>query len=275
MATPIGNLGDITRRAVETLGSVDEIVAEDTRRTRQLLSHLGLSTRLSAYHQHNEAAATPAIVERLQSGHDIAVVSDAGTPAVSDPGERLVAAAIETGIEVVPVPGASAVLAALVASGLDASRFTFLGYPPRKRGELERFFGSISEDPATMIILESPRRVTSTLAAAAEILGADRRACVAREITKMHEEFIRGTLAELRERFTEPAKGEITVVIEGASETAPEPLDDAEIRQRYATLLAEGLSATEARRLLVETTGMRRRDVYRAIHLADSSKTET
>ncbi len=275
MATPIGNLGDITARAAETLGSVDRVLAEDTRRTRQLLSHLGLNTPLSAHHQHNEAAATPGVITALLAGEDFAVVSDAGTPAISDPGERLVAAAIEAGVRVVPIPGASAVLAALVASGLPADRFVFLGYPPRKKGELKRFFEGESENPATMIILESPRRLATTIRLAGEVLGAERRACVGREITKLHEEFRRGTLGELLDSLEDAVKGEITLVIEGATASAPAPVSDDELRRRYALLLAEGIEAGEARRQLTRATGRRRRDVYRAIHLADQSEPDT
>jgi 16S rRNA (cytidine1402-2'-O)-methyltransferase len=269
VATPIGNLGDITRRAVEILGAVDMILAEDTRHTRKLLSHLGIKVPTSAYHAHNEARATPGALAALENGDQLALVSDAGTPAVSDPGSRLVRAAITAGIEVVPVPGASAVLAALVASGLPTERFTFLGYPPRKAGELARFLGDVADSSATLILLESPRRVGTTLRAAAKELGAARQACVARELTKTHEEFMRGTLSDLAEAIDAPLRGEVTLVIEGAPPGDVVQLDAATLRDRYAVLLAEGIAPKAALKRLVEVTGMRRRDVYRAIHSAN------
>jgi len=267
VATPIGNLGDITRRAVEILGSVDAILAEDTRHTRKLLSHLGLKVPLRAYHAHNEAKATAGAVAALEGGSHLALVSDAGTPAVSDPGFRLVQAAIAADIEIIPVPGPSAVLAALVASGLPTERFTFLGYPPRKAGELARFLDEVADSTATLILLESPRRVATTLRAAANALGQTRKACVARELTKAHEEFLRGTLGELADTIEEPLRGEVTLVIEGATAGDVTALDDDTLRDRYAVLLAEGIAPKDALKRLVEVTGMRRRDVYRALHL--------
>jgi len=269
VATPIGNLGDITRRAVEILGSVDAILAEDTRHTRKLLSHLGLKVPLRAYHAHNEAKATAGAVAALEGGSHLALVSDAGTPAVSDPGFRLVQAAIAADIEIIPVPGPSAVLAALIASGLPTERFTFLGYPPRKAGELARFLDEVADSTATLILLESPRRVATTLRAAANALGQTRKACVARELTKAHEEFLRGTLGELADTIEEPLRGEVTLVIEGATAGDVAALDDDTLRDRYAVLLAEGIAPKDALKRLVEVTGMRRRDVYRALHLAD------
>jgi len=271
VATPIGNLGDITRRAVEILGAVDAILAEDTRHTRKLLSHLGLKIPLRAYHAHNEAKATPGTVAALAAGAQFALVSDAGTPAVSDPGHRLVQAAIEAGIEIVPVPGASAVLAALVASGLPTDRFTFLGYPPRKAGELARFLDEVAGSTATLIFLESPRRVATTLRAAAVALGGTRRACIARELTKAHEEFLRGTLSELAAAIETPLKGEVTLVIEGTTGNDVVELDAATLQHRYEVLLAEGIAPKAALKRLVEVTGMRRRDVYRALHLGADS----
>jgi len=267
VATPIGNLGDITRRAIAVLGSVDAVLAEDTRHTRKLLSHLGLKVPLRAYHEHNEAKATARAVAALEAGAHLALVSDAGTPAVSDPGFRLVQAAIAAEIEIVPVPGPSAVLAALVASGLPTDRFTFLGYPPRKAGELARFFDDVASSSATLILLESPRRVATTLRAAANALGAARRVCIARELTKAHEEFLRGTLSALAELIEQPLQGEVTLVVEGATGDAVVELDAATLKNRYAVLLAQGIVPREALKLLIEATGMRRRDVYRALHL--------
>ncbi len=273
VATPIGNLGDISRRAVEILGSVDAILAEDTRHTRKLLSHLGLKVPLRAYHAHNEAKATPGAIAALENGDNLALVSDAGTPAVSDPGSRLVRAAIDAAIEVVPVPGPSAVLAALVASGLPTERFTFLGYPPRKAGELARFLGEVADSRATLILLESPRRVATTLRAAAKALGETRRACIARELTKAYEEFLRGTLSELAGSIEEPLRGEVTLVIEGATGGDVVQLDPTTLRNRYAVLLAEGITPKAALKRLVEATGMRRRVIYRALHSEDDPDT--
>jgi 16S rRNA (cytidine1402-2'-O)-methyltransferase len=267
VATPIGNLGDITRRAVEILGSVDMILAEDTRHSRKLLSHLGLKVPLRAYHEHNEAQASAAAVAQLLEGASLALISDAGTPAVSDPGFRLVQAAAAAGIDIVPIPGPSAVLAALVASGIATDSFTFLGYPPRKAGELDRFFAAIAERPETLILLESPRRVGTTLRAAVSALGADRDACIARELTKAHEEFRRGALGDLADAVTGPLRGEVTLVVAGAGAVRAAALDPATLRERYAVLLAEGVAPREARKLLAETSGMRRREVYRALHL--------
>lgn len=272
VATPIGNLGDLTRRAAEVLAEVDAVLAEDTRRTRKLLSHLGLRVPLRAHHEHNEAETAPALIEELRGGARLALVSDAGTPAVSDPGYRLVAAAVEAGIDVVPIPGPSAVLAALVGSGLPTDRFLFAGYPPRKPGERERFFRDLAAEPGTLVLLESPRRIGATVATAAEVLGPGRRAAIGRELTKAHEEFLRGALGELATALDAPLRGEVTLCIEGAATDAPVAAVDAdELRARYATLLAEGLDPAAARKALGGATGMRRRDVYRALHLeADS-----
>ncbi len=276
VATPIGNLGDISRRAIEVLGAVDAVLAEDTRHTRKLLSHLGIKVPLRAYHAHNEAKATVDAILALARGSQLALVSDAGTPAISDPGSRLVEAAIADGFEVVPIPGPSAVLAALVASGLPTERFTFLGYPPRKAGELARFLGEAAASSATLILLESPRRVGTTLRAAAAAFGDQRRVCIARELTKAHEEFRRGTLGALAASIEEPLRGEVTLVIEGATGGDVRALDDATLRDRHAVLLAQGISPKTALKHLVEATGMRRRDVYRALHLGtESDDTDT
>lgn len=270
VATPIGNLADITRRATEILATADLILAEDTRHTRKLLSHLELSTPLRAYHQHNEAQATAKALRELEAGAQLALVSDAGTPAVSDPGARLVAAAITAGFVVVPVPGPSAVLAALVASGLPTERFTFLGYPPRKASERRRFLEDARADPGTLVLLESPRRLATTLKAALETLGG-RPACVARELTKKHEEFIRGSLSELAAAFEVPPRGEVTLVIGGATDAIAAPVDDEELRRRHAALLAAGVAPKAALKQLARTTGRHRREVYGAIHLLAGS----
>jgi 16S rRNA (cytidine1402-2'-O)-methyltransferase len=218
VATPIGNLGDTTTRAVETLRSVDAIAAEDTRRTRKLLSHFEIRTPLLAYHEHNEERAARGIVERLVRGDSIALVSDAGTPLVSDPGFRLVQLAIASGVEVVPIPGASSITAALSASGLPPQPFYFGGFLPRKSGARRRRLDEIADLSGTLVFCESPHRVAAALADAADVLGP-RRAAIAREMTKVHEEFIRGTLLELADVASSGGlRGEMVLLIEGAGE---------------------------------------------------------
>ena len=215
VATPIGNLDDMTLRALHILESVPLIAAEDTRHTLKLLTHFGLRRPLISLHAHNESRQLQTILGRLQQ-HDIALVSDAGTPALSDPGVRLVSAAVAAGQPVVPVPGPSAVLAALVSSGLPTNQFTFLGFLPRKRGELERALRDAGEAKRTFVFFESPHRIAKTLAIMASVLGP-RSLVVAREITKVHEEFIRGTPATLLEHFDKaPPRGELTVVVAGS-----------------------------------------------------------
>jgi 16S rRNA (cytidine1402-2'-O)-methyltransferase len=215
VATPIGNLDDMTLRALHVLESVPLIAAEDTRRTMKLLNHFGLHRPMISLHARNEARQLASIMSRLKE-QDIALVSDAGTPALSDPGVRLVSAALAAGHPVVPVPGPSAVLAALVTSGLPTNQFTFLGFLPRKRGELERVLREAGEARRTFIFFESPHRLLKTLAIMASTLGR-RSVVVAREISKVHEEFLRGTPATLLEHFEKsPPRGELTVVVAGS-----------------------------------------------------------
>lgn len=214
VATPIGNLDDITLRALHVLEAVPLIAAEDTRRTLKLLTHFGLRRPLVSLHARNERRQLDSILQRLAQ-HDVAVVSDAGTPALSDPGVRLVSAALQRGFPVVPVPGPSAVLAALVASGLPTNQFTFLGYLPRKPGELERLLHRVGDENRTIVFFESPHRLVRTLAIMAPTLG-DRPLVVARELTKTHEEFLRGTAATLLGHYQKtPPRGEVTVVVAG------------------------------------------------------------
>ena len=215
VATPIGNLGDATPRSIEVLRSVDAIAAEDTRRTRKLLAHFGITTRLLAYHDHNEERASRELLERIEGGEDIALVSDAGTPLVADPGYRLVSSCAERGMEVVAVPGPSAVVAALSIAGLPPQPFHFAGYLPRKSGQRRTRLASLAGLPCTVVYYESPHRITAALKDMHEVLG-DRKAVVARELTKVHEEILRGTLGELSavaERRN--LKGEIVVVVGG------------------------------------------------------------
>jgi len=214
VSTPIGNLGDFTFRAVDTLKSVQLIAAEDTRVSGRLLKHYAISTPMLPYHDHNKEQATPGLLRKLEGGDDLALISDAGTPLISDPGFFLVRAVVAQNIEVIPIPGASAMLAALVAAGLPSDRFTFEGFLPRKKGRQTRF-KMLAEDPRTIILYESPHRVARTLRDIVEYMG-DRQVVIAREITKKFEEFIRGTASEIREQLdTRSIKGEVVIMIGG------------------------------------------------------------
>lgn len=263
VSTPIGNLGDLSPRAVETLAGVSLVLAEDTRHSRHLLDHFGIRAPLASHHEHNEARTTPALVERLLAGESMAIISDAGTPLLSDPGARLVRAAIDAGVAVVPVPGASALLAALVASGIPADRFTFYGFLPRKGRERSELLGEIAALRHTAVVYEAPGRVAGTMAELAG-LAADRQAAVARELTKQFEEVRRGTVGELARYYEDsPPRGEVVLVIEGA---APPPLDEEAVRQRARALRAEGVSAREVARTLVAEHGVARNTAYRLAH---------
>lgn len=264
VSTPIGNLGDLSPRAVEVLRSVAAILAEDTRHTRVLCERFEIRTPLVAYHEHNEAAATPGLVARLQGGESLALVSDAGTPLLSDPGARLVRAAIEAGVPVSPVPGPSALLAALVGSGLPADRFTFYGFLPRKGGERTRTLAEIAALGHTAVLYEAPGRVAETLRALAEAGAGERATVVARELTKQYEEFRRGTAAELAGYYEgRDPRGEVVIVVEGARVAAP---DEEALRARAAALRAEGMSARDVMRVLMETAHAPRNLAYRIAH---------
>jgi len=264
VATPIGNLEDVTLRALRVLREAALVLAEDTRRTRILLERHAIAARPLSLHAHNEAARTAEVLAALAAGRDVALVSDAGTPLVSDPGERLVAAAIAAGHAVVPVPGPSAVLAALAASGLPAVPFAFLGFAPRRAGERAERFAAWCGRPETLVLFESPNRLAATLRALVDALG-ERPACVARELTKRHEEWARGTLSELAERFAAGARGEVTIVVGGApaGEAAPaaraEPVD---LDARIAALAAAGRGAREIAVALARETDLPRRELY-------------
>lgn len=260
VATPIGNLQDITLRALETLKSVDFVICEDTRHSRGLLSHFGINRPLVSMPAFDEGQRVDELVERLQT-QTAALVTDAGTPAISDPGEKLVAASIARGVSVVPIPGASAVVAALSASGLPTGRFQFVGFLPRKPGDREELLGELSALRATLIFYESPRRLAETLLDLERGLGP-RRACVARELTKVHEELVRGTLGELAQRYaqSEPL-GEITLLVEGR--TAVERWSEERVRAALEARLGQGASLKSASGEIAEAAGWRARDVYR------------
>lgn len=260
VATPIGNLEDVTLRALRILGEADVVLAEDTRRTRVLLEHHGVKARARSLHAHNEARRTEEALSELEAGATVALVSDAGTPLVSDPGHRLVRAAAAAGHEVVSVPGASAALAALVSSGLPEGPFTVLGFLPRKAGARDRLLSSYAGRPEALVVYESPRRVGETLAALREALG-EREAAVARELTKLHEEVVRGTLAELAARFAGEVRGEVTIVVGGAAGERP-IVSDAELDGRIRALRAEGLATRAVAERLAVETGLPRRELY-------------
>ena len=261
IATPIGNLEDVTLRALAALREAELLFAEDTRRTRILLDRHGISARARSLHAHNEAERCGEALAALGAGRRVALVSDAGTPTVSDPGARLVTEAIAAGHEVVALPGASAVLAALVVSGLPATPFTFVGFLPRRGRERSELLESLAARPETLVLFESPQRIAETLAELAEAFGSERRACVARELTKLHEEAARGTLRELAARFADGARGEITLVLEGAQAVVA-PLGADALRERAAALLAKGLSPRDAAHVLRAETGAPRRELY-------------
>ena len=264
VSTPIGNLGDLSERARATLQAADVVLAEDTRHSRALLSHFGIKVRIEAYHEHNEASATPKAIARLEAGGAIALISDAGTPLLSDPGARLVRAAVAAGIAVVPIPGASALLAALVGSGLAADRFTFFGFLDRKGAGRKSAIATIMASPHTSVVYEAPGRVGALLAEFRDAGGGDRETVVARELTKQFEEFVRGTVAELAAQFEQsPPRGEVVVLLAGGRASAP---DDEALRVRAAALRADGLSAREVARVLSIECGASRNVAYRLAH---------
>ena len=264
VSTPIGNLGDLSPRAREILGAVAAVLAEDTRHTRILWEKFGLRTPLIAYHEHNEAEATPGLVARLVAGESLALVSDAGTPLLSDPGARLVRAAIDAGVPISPVPGASALLSALVGAGLDASVFTFFGFLPRKGAERSALLAAIAALTHTAVLYEAPGRTAATLRALEGAGAGARRCTVARELTKAFEEFRRGTVAELAAYYeAADPRGEIVIVIGGGSVA---PLDEAALRSRAAALRAAGSAPREVVRALMEDARVSRNLAYRIAH---------
>jgi 16S rRNA (cytidine1402-2'-O)-methyltransferase len=263
---PIGNPRDITERALEVLAQADLIACEDTRRTGRILAAHSIRTPTTSFFEHNEQRRTPAIIERLRAGANVALVTDAGTPAISDPGYRLVRAAHEAGIGVVAVPGASAAIAALSIAGIPTDRFVFEGFLPAKAGARRSALGRLAREERTMVFFEAARRLEETLREMAVVFGADRVAAVVREITKTHEETVRGTLAQLADRFVhQPPLGEITLVVAGTG-TAAEPRGEtvpALDETRTVEVLCEaGLSLKQAAAAVAKLTGRRRREIY-------------
>jgi 16S rRNA (cytidine1402-2'-O)-methyltransferase len=272
VSTPIGNLGDITFRAADVLRRASVVLAEDTRRTATLLRHVEASVPMLSAHEHNEAARVAGVLERLGAGEEVALVSDAGTPLLSDPGRRIVEAAIEAGHAVVPVPGASALLAALVASGLPAEPFTFFGFPPRKGRERDALLDEVAGAPRTSVLYESPNRLVALLEDLASRAGEDRRVAVARELTKLHEEFVRGGAAEVAAHFREDSpRGEIVVVVSPAAEVGDAAVDEAAGDALARALLAEGHSSRDVVRELRRRLGISRNDAYRIALAAETS----
>ncbi|MEO8579387.1 MAG: 16S rRNA (cytidine(1402)-2'-O)-methyltransferase [Gemmatimonadales bacterium] len=267
VSTPIGNLGDMTHRAVEVLSSAALVIAEDTRHSRRLLDHYRIATPLRSYHEHNEAKETPKLVSRLRAGDSVALISDAGTPLISDPGSRLVAAALEANVPVVPIPGASSVMAALVASGMPLERFTFFGFLPRKGGERTEMIGGVVESRITAVLFEAANRVRATLEALVEAGAGDRNAVVARELTKQFEEFKRGSVAELAAAYSEmDPKGEVVLVISGAETPV---ISESDLGDEARKLRASGKSPRDVMNHLVSTLGASRNVAYKIAHESD------
>ncbi|NPB09861.1 MAG: 16S rRNA (cytidine(1402)-2'-O)-methyltransferase [Thermodesulfobacteria bacterium] len=264
VATPIGNLRDITLRALDILESADILACEDTRTALKLLNRFGIrGPKLVAYHEHNENERAPQLIAALKQGQSVALISEAGTPGISDPGARLVALAHEEGVPVRPVPGPSALAAALSVSGFDLRRgFLYLGFPPAKRGERRKYLSEVAHERRPLVLFESPHRLAETLEDLYEILG-ERRVFLAREMTKRHEEYTLSELSALKERFAgEEARGEVTLVIEGAAKSREEP-EGVEVEEELSRLLDEGVPLKEASRLLAQRTGLSAKEIYR------------
>jgi 16S rRNA (cytidine1402-2'-O)-methyltransferase len=267
VSTPIGNLEDVTLRALRVLAEADRLYAEDTRRTRILLDRHGIAKRPQSLHAHNEAGRLGDVLEVLAGGGSVALVSDAGTPGISDPGERVAHAAAEAGHRVEAVPGASAVLAALVSSALPTAPFTFVGFLPRRKGERARLLEQLSERPETLVLFESPRRLPMLLGELCSSFGAARQASVARELSKRHESVERGTLAELAQRFADAPRGEVTLVVAGAP---PRAVDVAELDDAIRVALRAGSSPRTIAATLAAEWNVSRRSVYsRALALRE------
>lgn len=280
VGTPIGNLDDITLRALRVLSTVDVIAAEDTRAAQHLLTHHQVRSgqppaKIVSFFAGNEAARTSELVEQLLDGKTIAVISEAGMPGVSDPGQRLVAAAHENRVPVEVIPGPSAALHALIASGLPSERFLFLGFPPRTEGQRLQLFGSLRNEPGTLIFYESPERIAQTVADLAQAFGGQRRAVIARELTKLFEEHRRGSLDELLAGLSlRPPRGEITLVVEGGGQQeAPLTTTTVDVEKEVRRRLDRGESAKDIATALTILTGQPRRKLYQlALHLKDSAR---
>ena len=271
VATPIGNLEDMTYRGVRILNEVDLIAAEDTRNTRKLLSHYDIHTLLTSYHEHNKFTKGPQLIEKLNEGMNIAVVSDAGLPGVADPGTHIAQLAIAEGIKVVPIPGANAALSALICSGLDTVKFTFIGFLPKTSKKRRELLLEIKNRMETLIFYETPYHLKDMLKELIDVLGEDRQAATCRELTKKFEEFKRGTLGQLRDYFAEnEPRGEFVVVVSGCGEDFVEKEQEAVLTpvEYVKKLVDEGNTKKEAMKIVAKKLNMSRRDVYQAV-LAD------
>ena len=263
VATPIGNLEDISARAVRVLGEVDLIAAEDTRLSGRLLKALGISRPLISYYEHNKALRGGELLARLQSGENIALISDAGMPGISDPGADLVRLAIEAGIETVIIPGPNAALSALVLSGLESSRFTFEGFLPREGGKRRLALTALAAEQRTLIFYEAPHRLLATLRDMAAAFGEQRPAAAGRELTKLHEEMVRGSLGDLLAHFNETApRGEFTLVVAGALPPVPKIPPEGELTAELAALITAGQGRKEAAKTLAQKYGLSVKQVY-------------
>lgn len=263
VATPIGNLEDITFRAIKVLQSVDIIAAEDTRHTGKLLNFYQIQTPTLSYHQHNHQSRVKELLTKLEQGLNIALVTDAGTPAISDPGYHLVSACIEHGIKVIPIPGAIAAINGLIASGLSSDRFCFEGFLPQKKKEKERLLRELQGEKRTMIFYEAPHRLLKTLADFVQYFGENRRLTLARELTKLHEDFWRGTLKEAIASYQQHnPKGEFTIIIEGNPEQEITELSPQEIREEVEKMMAKGMTKSEACQELAKYCHLSRREIY-------------
>ena len=269
VATPIGNLEDITLRALRVLKEVDLIACEDTRQTQKLLNHYGISTRTISYHEHNEMTRAAELVVDLEQGTRIAMVTDAGMPGISDPGFRLITLAIRHHVPVIPIPGATAFLAALVASGLPTDSFRFSGFLPAKAGQRRALLESIKESPRTQVFYEAPHRLLDSLKDVVEVLGAERYVVIAREVTKLHEEFLRGRASELLDNLKGRGeiKGEITLIIGKAEESPEKPSSSrVSVRQRLDQIMsAEKLDEKTALKKLAKEMGVSKSEAYREL----------
>jgi 16S rRNA (cytidine1402-2'-O)-methyltransferase len=266
VATPLGNLGDLSPRARDVLSTVPVVAAEDTRRTRGLLTHLEARPTLLSFHAHSAEHRLDSILEILHSGRDVALVSDAGTPSVSDPGTDLVAEARASGIAVIPIPGPSAVATALSAAGLPADRYLFLGFIPRKGRERARLLGRAAIEEWSVVFFEAPSRLVALLEDLIPLAGPGRSVVVGRELTKIHEEIRSGTLGELADYYSAiPPRGELTVVLQGAGQPAPEPDRTEDAVEQATALLAEGLSRREVVQRLTQSLGLPRNEAYKLV----------
>jgi 16S rRNA (cytidine1402-2'-O)-methyltransferase len=276
VATPIGNLEDITLRALRILKSVDRIACEDTRQSGKLLNHFEISTPTVSYHEHNEQARTAELIDHLQRGGSIALVSDAGTPAFSDPGLELVRAALAAGLRVFPIPGANAAISALVASGLETNHFAYVGFLPAKPGQRRTELEILAARALgqTLVLYEAPHRILDTLADVEGIWGSAARVVVARELTKLHEEFLRGTVAEVRASLSgrDRIKGEMVLLIAGTSLAQPLEASVSTARQIAHLMEAEGLDEKEALKRVARERGVSKSDVYRELQRERSRK---